>query len=329
MIENPPGTSTTFPLSSQLSGFHYLPIVNRFYISHNQGTTRNYVTPYSTSGEFERVVNLNDVIESNTYVVSELDTLTSNFISLPLRTFYHDGLSYIIRDVGTNRNVLYTLPIEADKEYHTTSNAYIVTPEFSTPNAVNYDKVYLNTKSTYNKGRFISPSETVEVYFRTSGITDNSGSWTIIDDSGDISYVTSSTVQFKITFSTIGLTCIPDKVYNISMSYFSNGIPLSTPFYEPSLKQSDISSQIFSWRQINDFVDDIPEINIDIYNVSGNTLLLTDNTTTSINGVWEYSSNDGTSWNGFTSSANTIGNYIRYTPSSSLGSGITVKPILY
>ena len=329
MIENPPGTSTTFPLSSQLSGFHYLPNADRFYISHNQGTTRNYVTPYSTSGEFERVVNLNDVIESNTYVVSELDTLTSNFISLPLRTFYHDGLSYIVRDVGTNRNVLYTLPIEADKEYHTTTNACIITPEFSTPYTVSYDKVYLRTKPTYNKGRFISPSETVEVYFRTSGITDDSGSWTTIDDSGDISYVTGSTVQFKITFSTIGLTCIPDKVYNISMSYFSNGIPLSTPFYEPSLKQSDISSQIFSWRQINNFVDDIPEINIDIYNVSGNTLLLTDDTNTPINGVWEYSSNDGISWNGFTSSANTIGNYIRYTPSSSLGSGIKVKPIIY
>jgi hypothetical protein len=329
MIENPPGTSTTFPLSSQLSGFHYLPNADRFYISHNQGTTRNYVTPYSTSGEFERVVNLNDVIESNTYVVSELDTLTSNFISLPLRTFYHNGLSYVARDVANNRNVLYTLPIEADKEYHTTTKACIITPEFTTPDVVNYDKVYLRTKSTYNKGRFISPSENVDIYFRTSGITDDSGSWTLVDKTGDISFTSGSTIQFKIAFSTIGLTCIPDKVYGITMSYFSNGIPLSTPFYEPSLKQSDISSQIFSWRQIHEFVDDIPELNIDIYDVSGSTLLLTDDTDTSLNGVWEYSSNDGVSWSAFTQSANTIGNYIRYTPNSSLGSGITVKPIIY
>lgn len=329
MIENPPGTSTTFPLSSQLSGFHYLPNADRFYISHNQGTTRNYVTPYSTSGEFERVVNLNDVIESNTYVVSELDTLTSNFISLPLRTFYHDGLSYIARDINNNRNVLYTLPIEADKEYHTTTKACIITPEFTTPDVVNYDKVYLRTKSTYNKGRFISPSENVDIYFRTSGITDDSGSWTLVDKTGDISYTSGSTIQFKIAFSTIGLTCIPDKVYGITMSYFSNGIPLSTPFYEPSLKQSDISSQIFSWRQIHEFVDDIPKLNIDIYDVSGSTLLLTDDTDNSLNGVWEYSSDDGASWSGFTSSANTIGNYIRYTPNNSLGIGITVKPIIY
>jgi hypothetical protein len=328
MIESPPGTSTTFALSSQLQGFHYLPNADRFYISHNQGTIRNYVTPYSTSGEFERVVNLNDTIESNTYVVSELDTLTSNFISLPLRTFYHDGLSYIVRDINNSRNVLYTLPIEADKEYHTTTNACIITPEFSTPDVVSYNKLYLRTKSTYNKGKFISPSEIVDVYFRTSGINDDSGSWTLTDDSGDISSATGSAIQFKIAFSTIGLTCIPDKVYGIAVSYFSNGIPLSTPFYEPSLKQSDISSQIFAWRQIYEFIDDT-EFNIDIYNVSGNTLLLTDNTNTPVNGAWEYSSNGGASWSVFTSSANTIGNYIRYTPSSSLGSGIKVKSIIY
>ena len=329
MIENPPGSSTTFPLSSQLLGFHYLPNANRFYISHNQGTTRNYITPYSTTGEFERVVNLNDTIESNTYVVSELDTLTSNFISLPLRTFYHDGISYITRDVNNNRNVLYTLPIEADKEYHTTTKACIITPEFTTPNTVNYDKVYLNTKSTFNNGRFISPSENVDVYFRTTGTTDDSGSWTLVDTTGDISYATGSTIQFKIAFSTIGLTCIPDKVYGIGMSYFSDGIPLSTTFYEPSLKHSDISSQIFAWRQVHEFVDDIPELSIDIYNVSGSTLLLTDNTDTPVNGVWEYSSDNGNNWSGFTSSANTIDNYIRYTPTSSLGTGIKVKPILY
>jgi hypothetical protein len=334
MIETPPGTSTTFPLSSQLSGFHYLPNADRFYISHNQGTTRNYVTPYSTTGEFERVTNLNDTIESNTYVVSELDTLTSNFISAPLRTFYHDGISYIARDINSNRNVLYTLPIEADKEYHTTTKACIITPEFTTPDVVNYDKVYLNTKSNFNKGRFISPSENVDVYFRTTGTTDDSGSWTLVDTTGDISYSSGSnssgsTIQFKIVFSTIGLTCIPDKVYGIRMSYFSDGIPLSTPFYEPSLKHSDVSSQIFAWRQIYEFVDNIPNLNIDIYNVSGNTLLLTDNTDTPVNGVWEYSSDNGNNWSGFTSSANTIDNYIRYTPNSSLGTGINVKPILY
>jgi hypothetical protein len=330
MIEVPLGNIGTFPLSSQLQGFHYLQKSDNFYISHLQGTIRNYVTPYSSvGGQFERVVNLNNVIESNTYVVTELDTLTSNFMSLPLRTFYHDGLSYIVRDVPTNRNVLYTLPIEADKEYHTTTKACIITPEFTTNDTLSYDKVYLRTKSTYNNNRFISPSENVDVYFRVSGITDDSGSWDLVGDNGDISYVTGSTIQFKIAFSTIGLTCIPDKVYGVAMSYFSNGVPLSIPFYEPSLKQSNITSQIFSWRQIQEFVGNIPTLNIDIYNLSGNTLLLTDNTTTPINGIWEYSSDSGDNWSGFTSSANTIGNYIRYTPTSSLGGGIGVKSILY
>ena len=330
MIEVPLGNVGTFPLSSQLQGFHYLPNADKFYISHSQGTIRNYVTPYSSiGGQFERVVNLNNTIESNTYVVTELDTLTSNFMSLPLRTFYHDGLSYIVRDMVSNRNVLYTLPIEADKEYHATTKACIITPEFTTIDSIAYDKVYLRTQSTYNNNKFISPSENVDIYFRVSGIADDSGSWNLVGDNGDISYILGSSIQFKITFSTIGLTCIPDKVYGIVMSYFSDGVPLSTPFYEPSLKQSNVASQIFSWRQTQEFVGNIPVLNIDIYDLSINTLLLTDNTTTPINGVWEYSSDSGNTWNAFSSLANTIGNYIRYTPSGSLGSGIGVKSILY
>lgn len=328
MIENPPGTSTTFPLSSQLSGFHYLPNANRFYISHNQGTIKNYITPYSTSGEFERVVNLNDTIESNTYVVSELDTLTSNFISLPLRTFYHDGLSYIARDINNNRNVLYTLPIEADRKYHTTTKACIITPEFTIPNVVNYDKVYLRTKSTYNKGRFISPSENVDVYVRVSGITDDSGSWTLVDETGDISYISGLSIQFKIAFSTIGLSCIPSKIYSIVISYYSNGIPLSIPFYEPSLKFTDKSSQIFTWRQNSLFSQDIPNLNIDIYD-SSNNLLLNDSVSGSTSGIWQYSNDDGLNWNSWSSTANTIGNYIRYSSSTLSASGLIIKPILY
>lgn len=331
MVENPPGSATTFNTSSQLQGFHYLEKSQRFYIPNLQGTFRNYVTPYisGSTTNFERVALTNNTVQTNTYTVSSIDQPTANYISAPIRSYYFDGLSYLVRDLATNNNVIYTLPLEVDKQYHTTTNAYVVTPEFSTPSATTYNKVYVRSKSYFNEDRFIMPTENFDVYYRTSGITTDTGSWVLIGQNGNISPASGTSIQFKITFQTIGNNCIPTKIYGITMSYYSNEPPKSLTFYEPSLKFSNISNQIFAWRQIAEFVNQIPNLNINVYNVNSNTLLLTDNVSGSTNGVWEYSSNEGVNWNTFSYSANSINNYIRYTPNSSLGSGIKIKPIIY
>jgi hypothetical protein len=327
MSESVPGTTTTFALSSQLQGFHYLPLIDRFYISHEQGTIKNYLTKYSPVGnQFERAFNLNDRMQSNTYVVSTIDTLKNNFLSLPLRSYYHDGLSYIIRDTNTNNNLVYTLPIEADKRYHTASKACVVTPEIYTPGNYSYDKVYLRKKSSFNSTKFLHSTENVDVYFRNNGISSDTGTWTLVSENGDISYATGSSIQFKITFSTVGINSISDKVFSIALSYFSQELPNPNPFFEPSLKFTNISSESFSWRQIQQ-LSQLTELNIDVYNNSNNTLILSDSTISQSNGIWEYSTNSGLSWG--TTSVNQIGSFIRYTPSVSLGSGLTVRPIIY
>ena len=330
MVEITPGTTTTFALSSQLQGFHYLPLIDRFYISHEQGTIKSYLTPYTPVGsQFERAFNLNDTIQSNSYVVSLVNTLTTNFISSPLRSYYHDGLSYILRDTSTDNNLVYTLPLEADKKYHTASKACVITPEISTPNNYSYDKVYLRTDSNFNRGGFLQSTENIDIYFRTSGISNDTGTWSLVSENGDISYATGSSIQFKITFSTIGIYCIPDRVYGLALTYFSQGTPNPLCNFEPSLKLSNLSNENFVWRQVQVFPNTLPSISIDIYGVTSSLLLLTDNTSNSINGTWDYSTNSGLSWSSFTNSANAINNYIRYTPNTSLGNGVSVKPILY
>jgi hypothetical protein len=332
MVELPPGSATTFSLSSQLTSSHYLPLAQRFYIS-NTTATRHYVTPY-ISGQttpFERVVLTNDQVQTNTYTVLQITTPTANYVGQPMRSYYHDGLSYILRDAGpsNNNNVIYTLPIEADKQYHTTTNACIVTPELFTPSATSYNTIYVNAKTYFNDdNRFIVPRENYDIYYRTTGITTDVGSWTLINQNGSMSGVTGTSVQFKLAFSTIGHTCVPSLIYGIRMSYNSDAQPLSIPFYEPSLKLTDKSSQIFTWRQNSQFNENIPNLNINIYD-SSNNLLLTDSVSGSTNGIWEYSSNNGNNWNSWVSSANTIGNYIRYSASTLSASGLIIKPILY
>jgi hypothetical protein len=328
MVETPTGTTTTFALSSQLTGLSYLPLIDRFYISTIQGAVRHYITPYTSSATpFERINGINDTLQASTYLISSADTLTTNFLSSTVRTYYHDGLTYVVRDVSSNNNLMYTLPIEADKQYHTASKACVITPKFSTSDSVSYDKVYLNLDNSFNTDRLIYPSENVDIYYRNEGIDSDTGSWTLVDQTGKITG-SGSNIQFKLAFSTIGINSVPSKVKGIVMSYNSDGIPTTTPYYEPSLKYTDISNQIFSWRQAQEFNGNLPILKLDIYNASSSTILLTDNSMTASLGVWEYSLS-GMTWSGWTISANNIGNYIRYTPNSTIGSGIKIKAILY
>jgi hypothetical protein len=229
----------------------------------------------------------------------------------------------------SDNNVIYVLPIEADKQYHTITNAYIVTPEFLTPSATSYNTIYINAKTYFNDdNRFIVPRENYDIYYRTTGITTDIGSWTLINQNGSMSGVTGTSIQFKIAFSTIGHTCVPSLIYGIRMSYNSDAQPLSIPFYEPSLKFTDKSSQIFSWRQDSLFNQTIPNLNIDIYD-SSNNLLLSDSVSGSTSGIWQYSNDNGLNWNSWSSTANTIDNYIRYSSSTLSASGLIIKPILY
>ena len=329
MIENPPGTSTTYPLSSQLIQSQYLRAANKFYVSHIQGTIRNYIYSYSVGGQFEIPVHINDQIQQSTYLIDKFDNLTTNFLSLPLNPHYSEnGLLFISRSTLSNNNIIYSLPIEADKDFHTTTNACIITPELTTLSATSYNRVYLELESTTNKDiRFYIPRENCDIYYRTSGITTDTGLWNLIPGTGEISG-SSNSIQFKITFRTAGLYSIPCKVKGIVMSYESNETPDPITFYDPSIKNTIIPSNVFSWRQNSLFNTQIPNLNIDIYDTSNN-VLLTDSVSGSTNGVWEHSTDGGNTWSSWTYSANTVGNYIRYSASTLSAPGLIVKPILY
>jgi len=143
-----------------------------------------------------------------------------------------------------------------------------------------------------------------------------------------MSGITSNEIQFKFTFRTIGNYCVPSRIHGITLSYSANTQPVSTSFYEPSLQYTNISSNIFSWRQRDNFESSIPNLKLDIYNISNNNLLLSDSVNSSSNGIWQYSTDEVT-WNSWSSSADNTGNYIRYSATTLSASGIKVKPILY
>jgi hypothetical protein len=328
MVENPVGTSTTFPLSSQMFQSHYLPTINRFYVSHVQGTIRNYLFEYSVGGSFEKPIHINDTVQQSSYNIFNIDTLTTNFISDPLSSVYCGGISFISRYSSDNNNILYTLPIEADKDYLNLNNSFIITPEIYTTSASTYNKVLIDYQTFYNTDRFVNPRESFDVYYRTTGITTNTGSWELLPEDGSISG-SSSSIQFRFTFRTAGVYSVPTKIYGITILYDSNGIPKSITNYEPSLSETNKASQIFSWRQRTLFNTTIPNLKINIYDTSNNSLLLEDSTILNNYGYWEYSSDNGDNWNPWDNTQNNEGNYVRYNATGLTANNLIIKTILY
>jgi hypothetical protein len=174
-------------------------------------------------------------------------------------------------------------------------------------------------------GNLRLPTEGYRVYYRTSGITDDSGSWTLIDDTGDLSSATAGTaVQFMFEFRTIGTFCLPARIFSVSCVYEDD---TTDSHYQPSVAFSSTTSKQFAWRFSTAFGGTVPTLRVRLYNaVTGG--LLVDDTSASPTGTWEKSTNDGGAWGAYntTDKANDT-TYIRYTPLS-LGDNIKVRALL-
>jgi len=291
-----------------------------------QGTVRNYISSFRSGSQFEAQVHANDQQQQSTYIVNEFETLTPNFLSARISAYYNDGIMFFCRDINSSNNIIYALPLEADAQFESTSSACIITPELLTTSASAYNGIYVDSTDYFNTNRFSLTRQPYYLYYRTSGITDNSGSWTYLPPSGSMPAATSS-IQFKLTFSTLGYYSMPTRVHGITLTYNSSQPQQSISNYDPSVDQTDTASQIFAWRQSSLFNGSIPDLNINIY--SGSTVILSDTVSTSVSGSWEYSTNNGGSWLTFNTAFNAVGNYIRYTASPTLPSGSILNTLLY
>jgi len=175
------------------------------------------------------------------------------------------------------------------------------------------------------QGIGVSP-EPFRVYYRISGISDNSGGWTLLDDTGDLSGLSPSTeMQFMYEFRTIGQNCIPARILSTTLIYND----LSTDsHYQPSVTNSSAASKIFSWRFSTAFGGTVPALRVRLYNAVTNNELLDDESVTPSEGTWEKSTDGGSNWVTYnaTDKANET-TYIRYTPTS-IADNVRVRALL-
>ena len=162
------------------------------------------------------------------------------------------------------------------------------------------------------------------MYYRTNGISDNTGGWTLLDQTGDLSSVSATQIQFGFIFKVLGTICIPSRINGFTLIYEDNN---TDSHYEPSVANSSVINRVFGYRQGTLWSSAIPNLRIRLYNALTGSLLIDDTVLASSFGTFQYSTNGGTTWLTWNNGSDITGNYIRYT-ATSLPAGIRVRALL-
>jgi hypothetical protein len=315
MAEIPLGGINSMPATSSIRRASVIDDLDSLLIeTSNAASSGSYVTKYNTSGlPFDNV--FYGAIPYYQASISDpnipiLPTTINTYMSMG----YKNGYLHTIRFSTSNlTHQMYSLPILADWFYSNDHNV-LITPSINITNATKFYNLYINNSRRLGNQPFTLPYEPIRTYYRTTGISDDSGSWVLLDDTYDLSFLSPSTkIQFKIEFKILGIIGVPPLLYSLGFIYEDDQ---TDSHYEPSVGNSSISNRIFSWRQSELWLTNIPTLKIKIFNINTNTLILEDDTSVQLSGVWEYSDDNGSSWNAWDNTANLVGNYIRYTANS-------------
>lgn len=324
--ETPPGGTSTVAAGSVMQSIEYLGSIDKFLIS-TTGAVRNYITKYpTTSGDqFDLIWGLNSLVLHSAAALENAFLSPINSLALPFSCWSENGYLFLCRNSTTAAtNQIYSVPFNADSRYHLTTNQYALTPELSTPNNDKFVRVYVNNVEYIGESAFEVPVDHYKIFYRINGISDNSGEWIEINKRGDLGITGTTSIQFKIVFSTInGGLCIAPRIISLTVLYndFS-----TDSHYLPCSDLSDKSNKQFAWKFQTAFGGTVPTLRVRLYNAITDGLLDDDDSLTPT-GTWEKSTN-GTSWSGYDTNdkANNT-TFIRFTPAS-LADNIQVRALL-
>lgn len=325
MLEIPPGGANTFTAGGAMSSVENAGTIDRIIIT-TAANQRTYVTQYnSTSSPIDKVIFCNNNQNDQSTADSGLVGYPSSL--LPFSVWVESGIAYFIRSTTSAvSNQIYAFPLTTDWDWVSSTGSRLISPEIATPNAIRYSRFSAFHENMIGSENLGLPPEPFRSYFRTSGIDDNSGSWTLIADTGNMSSIAGAdSIQFMFEFKVAGHFCIPARLYGFVITYEDDS---TDSHYQPSVQHSSTTSKRFAWRFSTAFGGTVPTLNIALYNAVTGALLLTDDTVASANGTFEKSTNDGGGWSAYnTTDKGNDTTYIRYTPTS-LADNIKVRALL-
>lgn len=327
MLENPPGTVTTNLATAAILQVDYSATIDRLLISTTlAGRHGVYVTTYDTaSPAFEKI--FGQISNRTKLTTTSAGACDAFFNPAALTMWTEDGILFAMPNVVTSGlNWLGILFVGVDSAYSGYSNQKVITPKLATPGISQFYRVYVQTSQYCGDFNLGYTPEPIRLYYRTSGIDDNSGSWTEVI-SGDLSGASPGThIQFMITFDILGELCIPRKVYSVACTYEDGSVDVQDDHYLSCADLSNKTTKTFAWKHQTAFGTTVPRLKIRLYNAVTNGLLDTDDSVTQ-SGTWEKSTN-GTSWSAFnTTDKGNDTTFIRFTPAS-IPDNVQVKALL-
>ena len=325
MTEVPPGGVNTFAATGALACIEYAGAYDRFIITTTGAAgVRSYIAQFRTdAGQMDNIF-LNDDKQIDQAAADSGTTPHPAILAVTQTPWSEGGLLYLA-GIGTTAatNIVHAIPLGADWNYAATTGQRLISPAISTPNCNKYARAYVLRDRVIGGDNLGKAPDPAKLWYRTSGISDNSGAWTAVPELNDLSGAGSGTqIQFMIEFRTISDFCIPARIYGVGVVYDDINTHAN---YQVSVTNSDTTNKRFAFRHVTAFGGTVPAMKIVLTNADTGVDLITDYTATPTFGTFEKSTNDGSTWGAYntTDVANTT-TYIRYTPSS-LADGIKVR----
>lgn len=328
MLEVPPGGTTTFAASNLMNSIEYSSVIDRFVVALNAtGADRHYLTRYAADGsQMDRVLSANLKQTDQSTASAEL-TPTPFTQNQAASVWIEGGLMYFISAAPTaaTTGILWAVPIAADWDFGVSADSRIVSPKISLPDCDEVQRVVVGNAEVLGGNSLGNPPEPVRLYYRTSGINDDSGAWTALDQSGTMpDGVTATEIQIAMEFRVAGPIMVPARVFAVDVVYTDTA---TDSHYQPSIGKSDLANKRFAWRHSVAFGASVPALRVRLYDAVTGGLLLDDNTGAAGFGTFERST-DGSSWVAWTNAdkANET-TWIRYTPTS-FADNVKVRALL-
>jgi hypothetical protein len=322
MSEVPPGGIATNLSGSTFTSFDVAGSLDKLVITSAASSGTIYITDYYTGGQqFDRRAGL----LTNTLPSALRDTDTPIYVhsvssNVPF-VWVEDGWMFYLYSSATTTsvNALTAYPLAADGEFNADVNNRIICPSINlggTP--ARFYRALVNDAQNIGDFTMGVMPDMYRLQYRTSGITDNSGAWIDVPQSGDLSGVSvNQFIQFGFLFRTAGVMLLPARVLSLAVLYeTADSLPSQ---YRWNFADFNTTNGTFAWVQAVLFGTSLSTHTIEIYRADTNVLVLTQASTGTTNGTFEF-------WNGSAWVAglgtDVVGTRRRFVPTGSLPSGV-------
>jgi|LakMenEpi03Aug12_release.lakeMendotaPanAssembly.Ray.scaffolds.fasta_scaffold23047_10 hypothetical protein len=322
MSEVPPGGTNTSVATGGFTSMDVAGSLDKLIITGAASTGTIYVTDYYTGGQQldRRAGCLTPQLPS---ALRDTDSpiFPHNIAANVPFVWVEDGWLFWVysQAATTNLNSLTVYPLAADLEFQAETDNRIICPKISlgeTP--AKFYRAMVNCAENLGDITMGVTPDMYQVQYRTAGIDDNSGAWTTVPQTGDMSGVSAAAeIQFAFRFRTAGVILLPARVLSLALIYeTADALPSQ---YRWNFGDFNTSNGTFAWVQSALFGGTPGTHTINIYRADTNALVLTQASTGTTNGTFEYW--NGSAWDSGIGS-DTVGRRRRFVPTGSLPGGV-------